>query len=868
MRTRRIMSAALFILSASCAGGGGGCTGCGAGPIPGGFPQEAMVPNGGTARVTRSGLDFVATNLGTVASSVLGANTLTFPIPTSTQSAVGVSLTICPGGPKPNATPPLCTAEINIAASKLKVDATNPNVVKLTGTIPVVMKKLPLAIGAPFNFTVYAGLGKNATCNNGNPVVPPKDVPILISIPVVQETITPRKGYAKLDLANATIDPQLVKEDAQVCWDCVAPFQGICDGLASFVKDLVFNTVVDGVKDQLKLALQDFFCTTPTIGVTPICPTGSQPNADKSKCMYTARPSECVPTPLGFESRLDLSETLQTFSPGTTGGFDIAIAGGGSLDPAPGSAADNVGYSGHTPNGLTLGLLGGAMPAPVSACVPQAKLTAPAGIGRPDELRANIPAGWPVGQAPPDLGIALAGRFLEYALGTSYNSGMLCLNITTDTLPDIRSGLLSVLVPSLPKLTLEQSDAALAIVTKPKNPPKIAIGTGKDIKTDPLLKLTLPKFDVDFYVWSYDRYVRIFSLSGDLVLPINLSTAIDAQKNPNGGLLVQLGEIAYTNAVVTANDLLLEDPKVLAAGVSGIIGAVSAQVTGAIPALDISAALSAVGLGVNIPATGGIVKLTKGSDDFVALFGKLKLGAKGTSTKMQPLIAILEKEVDPSAMTLQGADRTRFPKLTVSASSNVPGAEYSYAIDGSTRSPWMLGDTLRIQNDSLFMQGKHKLRVWARQPGEDGLEDPEPAEVPFTIDVLPPRVELEGRVLRARDIVSSALEVRTIDTNGITTDWRAMDRNGAVSFLNLEGTVRRAEVRDEEGNVSGLDLSLLSGTNDSVESSSCATRTPSNGNSAGGFASVVALLGAFMLRRKPKQETSVAKSSNGKRGDA
>ena len=61
-----------FVLA--CSGGGctSGCAGCGVTPLPGGFPKASAITNAASVRVTRSGLDFVQTNLGAIAGKVLG----------------------------------------------------------------------------------------------------------------------------------------------------------------------------------------------------------------------------------------------------------------------------------------------------------------------------------------------------------------------------------------------------------------------------------------------------------------------------------------------------------------------------------------------------------------------------------------------------------------------------------------------------------------------------------------------------------------------------------------------------------------------------------------------------------------------------
>ena len=85
---RTALLVALFLLVASCSGGGcSGCSACGTTPLPGGFPKASTIPNAASVRVTRPGLDFVQENIGLLAEKALGsgatAGVVTFPIPSS-----------------------------------------------------------------------------------------------------------------------------------------------------------------------------------------------------------------------------------------------------------------------------------------------------------------------------------------------------------------------------------------------------------------------------------------------------------------------------------------------------------------------------------------------------------------------------------------------------------------------------------------------------------------------------------------------------------------------------------------------------------------------------------------------------------------
>ena len=178
--------------------------------------------------------------------------------------------------------------------------------------------------------------------------------------------------------------------------------------------------------------------------------------------------------------------------------------------------------SGNTPNGLTLGMVGAMVPDPTSACVPQAANPVPTGIPIPVELEQNTETPWPSSDPNgPNVGLAISGAYMNYALGSIYNSGALCLGITTSaSFSELTSAALSLFAPFIADLTFEQQPAAMAVTTRPQLPPTVAIGGGTDPNTDPLLMMSLDQFAIDFYVWSDDRYVRAFTFTVDMNIPI------------------------------------------------------------------------------------------------------------------------------------------------------------------------------------------------------------------------------------------------------------------------------------------------------------------------------------------------------------
>lgn len=887
-RFRHLFGVILFLLVASCSGGGcaQGCSGCGGTtPLPGGFPTDKTVENAASVRLSRPGLDFVEKNLPAIAAQLSGApgGIMAIGIPTTPINqpnaflSFDVTGSVCPGGPDPNSTPPRCTASANIAGSSFQIDAVKPNALQIRATVPLELDDTPVNLSISFiNPTVHIGYGANGDCvgpNDAAVSVDPKALPVVITIPLVEETTAPRAGYTKIDIDNAVIDLDAVTgDDVQICADCgILNVIGVCNAVLNwgFLKNFVVNTLKSGLGDQMKAMLADALCTAPVPTLNPACPEGSSPDDAGERCVYDTDRNKCVPTLLGTDAHVDLGGLLASISPGTAGGVDFGLAASGAMRPLPGADPD---AQGRTPNGVTLGMLGGVLPQPPSTCVPQATLTRPTGIPIPDELAPTTADA----TGTPHVGIALSGRFLDYAIGNVYNSGLFCLGVGTDQFAELRAGLLSLVVPSLKTLAYQQADAAVAIATRPQEPPTIALGGGTDLNADPLLLITMPRFAVDFYVWHLDRFVRAFTFQADLKIPVNLQTGKDPITNPAGGIVPTLGDIAVSGASVTNADLLTDDPALIASALQGLLGGISKQLLGGgIPPIDLSSALASFGLGMEIDQ---IKKLTKGTDDFVGVFATLSKTAGAATAEADTRARIVSKKVDAAHMQLATMTREARPELIVEVSSPLEGpgrdVEYTWWIDRGTRAPWGPGPRIVISDDQLFLQGRHVLHVAARLRSAPSTEDVTPATLPFTIDALAPFVTVDvagpsgARVahLEAWDVVSEKkdLRVRYRLDEGEPSALVPVEELGDIAAGGASSI--EVEVHDEEGNIRTVRQSLIRGKVDGslASDTGCGCDTPGGRGDRGGLAALslgALALGAVFLRRRRATKPADAKDA-------
>jgi len=873
-RFRHVFGVVFFLLIASCSGGGcGGCGGCaGMTPLPGGFPADKAVENAASVRVSRPGLDFLEKELPAIASGLMNApnGTLGFDIPTvdppKTEIAnlgIGrllIDPVVCPDGPKPNANPPQCHAAIGISQATFQIDAIKPDAVHIRATVPLELEDTPISaalradpiIGGEFGLgtlTLHVGYGSGG-CRDGKPNVTPKGLPLAIKVPLVAETTAPRVGYTKIDIDNAEIDLSGLREDdVKVCSSCGFATD-VCTAVTNsgFVKGLVVTPLKNGLQDQVKALLRDQLCTKPNPTLNPSCPTETSPDANNTFCVYDSAKDKCVPMLLGTDAHVELGGFLRSISPSTAGGIDFGLASFGAMNPAPGLDAN---AQGDSANGITLGMIGGVLPQPPSKCVVQVPVKPPTGIPVPDEL---APAAADV-EGTPHVGIGLAGRFLDYSFTSVYNSGLLCLSVSTEQFDMLKSGLLAFLIPSLKTLTFEQGDAAAAIATRPQAPPKVTIGGGTDPNKDPLLLVTLPKLSLDFYIWSFDRFARVFTYTGDLAIPVNLQTS-------SAGLTPALGEIKVTNGSISnADTLLLDDPNIVAGAVSGIFGTVSKQLVGSgFSPIDVSSALSSLGLNLEVNQ---IKKLTKGSDDFVGIFATMSKKPQTALAESDTRAELLAKRVWKDALQAATYDAAKLPELELALSSSLDDGtraiEYSWWIDGGTRSPWSTEKHVVIKDDQLFLQGRHVLHVASRLVGEPLTEDATPAQIPYVIDALAPFVKVEKgpagttATIKAWDLVSGpeSLVARWRLDEGELTDWRPLADIGQLATGSAESV--EVEVKDEEGNIGTVRQALRGRTDPTLGvASGCGCSTPGSKDTGGVVALVLGLggLALVVLRRR------------------
>jgi hypothetical protein len=850
---RRLLKHLLVGTGLMVAGGCSGASGCsscgGLTPLPGGFPIDKRIENAGSARITESGVAFLEANLGAIAGPLVGggAGGLSFPVPASGGQFLGfINYEICPGGPDPNANPPTCLAEIDLANAVMDLQPTAPHNLVIQGDIPLRIQDLP------FDSTLG---GMTITLNNNNACpgdaqeFAPIGVSINLSIEADPDMSHARYGYSRIKVSSVSINEDDISDAIKLNCD------GFLGQIADLLKGVLIGQLLGGLSDTLVSSIEDQLCQKANPELSPSCPTGT--TDVEGTCRYgSTADAECVSIMLGLDGNLNLGEFLSGISPGTKGGLDILFAAGGHN-----SAGNGLVWGDVNPvnNGLTLGLYGGSEPTPISECVQQAVMPLPTGVPIPDELLENSVSGWPAGVDGPHVGIGLSERFFNYALGNAYNSGLLCLGLAIDN-PLLSSGTFGLLAPSLSDLGLQRESQSLALVVRPGAPPTVAFGDGTNLQTDPSVRILMPQASVDFYIWSLDRFIRFMTVTVDLDVPMNLTVTPE-------GLVPVLQDVGVNNATVTNSALLSEDPATLAAAISDLVaGQVGSALGGGISPIDLNGMLSSLGLQLVIPETvdgqgsPGLRKLTKGSDNYLGIFAGFGLAAPSMS--LQPVgetqAAVLDKKIDRAGLVLSTITKENMPVVKLGVSSTLEDlgpVAYSYRVDNGFWSPLTSATELTVKSPLLRTQGRHVIQVRSRLVDDAYSLDPTPAEVEVLVDAEAPTLKVReqeggGVSISMDDLVSKgAGKIRYKLDDGEFGPWidvrEATQLDAALVGDAHEITV---EAKDEEGNVAQAKQAIR-GKGDAAGDCGCRMVGARDELPTSAWLAGLGALGAVLLRR-------------------
>jgi MYXO-CTERM domain-containing protein len=842
---RFLVFVVMYFTLAAC--GGGGCGGGTITPIRGGFPippramADRRIPHAVQIRISDQGLRSIETIGPSLLAGFLGSG---INVPQSMQNAGLCTAVICSSG--------TCTINVRLADTRpFQLGFLPPD--KIRAQIRIVLQSV-----GPNHIPIRCGI-LSTTLNIDTTRGARPHIGLETAIALRRDTHVERLGYTRADLAPVMAGGETV---AEIMGEGIEDADITFSGVIGAILGLFRGQLIGLIRGQLTNALgplQSALAAT-SMPDPPGCPAGT--TADGSNCLYPGgqpRDQRLVPMLIGMDGEGNFGKLLSSVTPGIRAPNQMLLAAG---DPTRANAE-------ITATGGTINMYGAMVSGRQASCVPMMATPALPTVPEFTTLRNNVIPGT---MTTTDMGIGISEGYLNSTLWNLWNSGMFCLGITSRLSQQVSAGLLGAL-PGLQNLRTvyhPSTNAALAIAFRPQQPPTAIIGSGADINTDPLIGLQFRQLALDFYIWSEERYVRIFTLTSDLTIPINLTVAM-------AGLQPQLGMVKVENPVVSNVALINTMPDQLAELLQGLLGTVISQFAGSLPAVNLpTIPLPGAGgamIAIEIPA-GGVKGVTDSGSKYIGLFANLR--CRGGMCPMRDTLSInatVQAEVlpfDGAVLQFNGQfspERAPAVRLNMGAANSFGRpAEFRYRIDNGAWSAWTAQAVQEIRHPMLNNQGRHTIDVVARMVNEVMTESVTPASTSIVIDASAPTLSVERRgnvlIIDAHDAVTEAAQLEyqvSWDGHAVST-W---ERNVTQMVVPNDARNIRVRVRDESGRVSEQLLAAAPRTirgGASTELSGCGCTTPGQQSNKSNAALGALALGVGMaLRRRRRERTTASK---------
>lgn len=809
---------ALGVFAASCSGTGTGCAAMT--PIPGGHYQGPKNDNAVNIRLSANGINYLNSNWQVLIGAFAPGNTLNLPVNCMTQAIPVLGNVAIADMGTPGCTSESCGRMDGVCnTTGSKADSPANVVATITGfsLIPQAPDQLQASVqltvdtnavllaSQSSNFALCIGLSRfkcsvrfntRATSPNDNRIRATMKFTIdtrwdkLLAFEVTSFTGSDVCGASGAPQPPDCLQPQDISLTGEnTCGDVY------CDTAdLDIVKTTLLQLISPLLQNQIKSIIGDQTCQ-PCMATTD-CPKSTDGNNTQAVCtnnicMDPGASSKCVPRFLGVEGRVGLGALLGGFGAPADAEMDLSLAAGSSVT---------------VDQGATFGTRVGVQAVKVASCVPPAAPPAMPAITAPDFDAEATPG------SMYHVGLGLSSNFLNVAFHAAHQAGALCLQLSTENVGLINTGLFKTFLPSLGKLaTRDGKDAPMMVVLRPARPPQVTVGQGtydpvtkKPIK--PLLLLTLPELSIDFYAMIDDREARLFTLTADISLPLSLIfEGCDKVTPAIGDLKMLISNIRTANS-----EMLAEDPQVLADLVPAIVGLAEPALAGALSGFALPS-LGSFKLKVNEVKGLGNIAGTE-AYNHLGLYAQLMDVNAMCAVSAPRTTASLKASRMPKASQMRATGKHALPwpeaVLHVEALGKAGTPEYSVRIDDGMWNDFVLanGDELVVSHPRFLLQGQHTIEVRARV-----AEDPHglsaPQKVGFLVDWEPPEVTLTANretnrlEVRAHDVVSadSKLEYAYRVGDGATSDFGPA-REVSLSAVEAQGGVT-VLVRDELGNV-------------------------------------------------------------------
>ncbi len=747
MNARLLASVGLLAVLSTCSNAGG-CGQVRLSPLPGGRLQAPKTDDAVSMRLTATGLQAISAPGGALANQLAGLHYLPLSIPCSVKNfpTVGdlvfadqgsahcssASCGLMDGVCDARDLPAWVVMEIeSVALTALAPDRLEAKLElrSLGGSVAIdsVTRSHP---DCNFQHAAQCSLGHNFGLNA--PATLPVKMGLTLSLDprwdqLVSVQLTSVDGFELCGSPGASPPPACI-EDPELTLTPNANCSGSCQAPAwDAVRAHGAALMRDALKDSLAQVISLLFCQScvpfsndcPQLaGAKSVCESRAD-FPDQGLCRDTTT-GACVPYFTGIEGRLPVSQAFPALGLLDDAMLDLSLAVGGKAT---------------TDTGLNLGMRGAAVRASQSDWVP----------ARPPLVTTPVPAPDFDAEAtqPYDLALSVSRAILDQTLFEAQQSGALTVSVDSHSVPLLDSGLLRPLLPSLGLLAAQEGGtAAMKVVLRPVQPPRVQLGKGTyDPQThkpiDPLLTLELPELAIDFYIQLDDRFVRAFTLSADLALPLSITS------DGCSRVLFTVGDLSRAVRSVHAapSELLVEDLGTLEGLVPLFISLAEPQLASLLPTLTVPPLM---GSQLKLLETRGLGSQgPSGRPEHLGVYARLlapgascavaapTLNARWRGQQLRPGQG--QKPPTPQAL------------IDIGSSEITGGLEVTTRVDGGFWSEFErvgVDGLLTVTNPAFLLQGVHTVEVRGRSPERpDALSLP--ATLTFVSDWEGPRVKLK-----------------------------------------------------------------------------------------------------------------------------
>jgi hypothetical protein len=479
---------------------------------------------------------------------------------------------------------------------------------------------------------------------------------------------------------------------------------------------------------------------------------------------------------------------------------------------------------------------------------------------------------------PYHVGATLASSYLNQILYAVHRSGSLCIKLGSEDVRELTGGqftlnasLLSILASDLAKLADDTAPVILEL--KPRKPGWVELGSGDLIGQDAmgndvfdwLIKLRLEDIGIAFHVLMHDRYVRVFEVTADVFVGLNINIL------PDNALEIAVGELRIDEFEEQFNELFptADFAEVLPTLLDIALGSFLSDAL--VFDVDLTTVLSdALGgapiyLRINDIFRDGI------QEDYLTLTMTFTSSRTGNLTLAADTIARLAD--DPALLERIDGKQRATGRVRLAVGESLPYAiagalEYQVRVDNGI---WRIArrarpdGTLYLEDSKLKMPGKHVIDVRARFAGDYETLDATPLPIEVVVDPVPPRLAAElgddgvlARIDDAHSVDGSALRLFA-RTDGRA--WRDVPvtakgptaAHGTIAFASLVPAelveLRAVDGSGNESAIATLRLGLRAA--ESAEGGGCACSAKGTAGSPIGL--VLALL--LLRRRKPRNHS-------------